>query len=331
TCVSIASAGDNSLSLLTKDPAKVIAVDLNPAQLACLELRVAAYKTLNHSELLELIGARESSQRWKWYTACRESLEGAVRDFWDERRNLIEGGIGAAGKFEGYFRLFRERFLPWVHDRRSVERLLSIDTVEEARLFYEEVWNSVRWRWLFSLFFSRTVMGLAGRDPAFFQYVDGPVAPRILERTKHALTEIPPATNPYLHWILTGTYGAALPHALREEHFETIGSRMDRLEWRQATLEDVVAHAESRMQVDAWNLSDIFEYMSEEATETLLRHLVSVSAPGCRLVYWNMLAPRSRPESMADELESLEYWAAELHLRDRAFFYQRFVVEEVRS
>jgi S-adenosylmethionine-diacylglycerol 3-amino-3-carboxypropyl transferase len=44
-CVSIASAGDNALALLTKDPSRVIALDLSPAQLACLELRVAAYKT----------------------------------------------------------------------------------------------------------------------------------------------------------------------------------------------------------------------------------------------------------------------------------------------
>ena len=44
-CVSIASAGDNALALLTQQPARVVvALDLSPAQLACLELRVAAYR-----------------------------------------------------------------------------------------------------------------------------------------------------------------------------------------------------------------------------------------------------------------------------------------------
>jgi S-adenosylmethionine-diacylglycerol 3-amino-3-carboxypropyl transferase len=42
TCLSIASAGDNTLSLLIRSPARVIAVDLNPTQIAALELRVAA-------------------------------------------------------------------------------------------------------------------------------------------------------------------------------------------------------------------------------------------------------------------------------------------------
>ena len=51
-CVSIASAGDNALAMLTRDPGRVIALDLSPAQLACLELRVAAFRELAHPELL---------------------------------------------------------------------------------------------------------------------------------------------------------------------------------------------------------------------------------------------------------------------------------------
>ncbi|WP_204104048.1 MULTISPECIES: DUF3419 family protein [Spirulina sp. CCY15215] len=35
----------------------IIAIDINPAQIACLELRVAAYRTLTHPQLLKLIGS----------------------------------------------------------------------------------------------------------------------------------------------------------------------------------------------------------------------------------------------------------------------------------
>src|SRR5262245_30023650 len=48
TVVSISSAGDNALALLAEGPERVIAVDLNPAQLACLRLRISAYKHLAH-------------------------------------------------------------------------------------------------------------------------------------------------------------------------------------------------------------------------------------------------------------------------------------------
>jgi S-adenosylmethionine-diacylglycerol 3-amino-3-carboxypropyl transferase len=63
TCLAIASAGDNSLAMLTREPERVIALDLSPAQLACLELRVAAYRALEHSELLVLMGSRPGSNR----------------------------------------------------------------------------------------------------------------------------------------------------------------------------------------------------------------------------------------------------------------------------
>ena len=84
-CVSIASAGDNALALLTKQPARVIALDLSPAQLACLELRVAAYRVAHApraagaDRLAALGAARRALSR------CRPALGPGARAFWDAR------------------------------------------------------------------------------------------------------------------------------------------------------------------------------------------------------------------------------------------------------
>lgn len=327
-CLSIASAGDNSFSLLSRGPAKVVAVDLNPAQLACVELRRAAYATLEHHELLELIGSRPSAGRAALYARCRDLLPDAARQFWDARPASIERGIGTAGKFEDYFALFRRRVLPWVHNRRRVHALLAPATPAERRRFYDAEWDTWRWRLLFKLFFSRRVMGRLGRDPAFFRYVDGSVADRILLRSRHALRELSPADNPYLQWILTGRHTTALPHALRPENFDAIRQSADRLHTHLGSIEDYLA-AHPAERIDRCNLSDIFEYMSEPNYHALLDLLATRAAPKARLAYWNMLVPRSRPPSMAGRLAPLADLAAQLHLKDKAFFYSRFVVEEV--
>ncbi|HEV3483944.1 MAG TPA: DUF3419 family protein, partial [Vicinamibacterales bacterium] len=290
-CVSIASAGDNALALLTRNPAQVIAVDLNPAQLACLELRVAAYRELRHPELLELMGSRPSSRRTALYERCRPALSTKARAVWDVRRDVIERGIGGAGKFERYFAMFRERILPLVHSRRVVDALLEPRDRDGRRRFYAERWNTWRWRLLFRVFFSRAAMGRLGRDPEFFRYVEGDVARRILERTEHALTMLDPAENPYVHWILTGTHGEALPCALRPEHFETIRQNLDRLSWEMVSLEELIARTNDRA-FDRYNLSDLFEYVSVEHYHRMLEGIVRVSRPCARLAYWNMLAPR---------------------------------------
>jgi len=327
-CLSVASAGDNALALLSRGPARVMAVDLNPAQLACLELRVAAYRELAHSELLELMGSRPSRRRADLFRRCRSQLSVDTRSFWDGQEDEIERGIGGAGKFERYFATFRTRVLPLVHSRRRVERLLAGGDRAAREKFYSREWDTWRWRLLFQIFFSRFAMGRLGRDPAFFRYVQGSVAERILARTRYALTALDPAENPYLQWILTGTHTTALPFALRPENFESIRRHLDRLEWSLASLEQHLA-ANPDLRIDRFNLSDIFEYMSPENCEQLLRRLTDAARSGARLAYWNMLVPRNRPASLAERLRPLEDLAARAFAMDKAWFYSRFVVEEV--
>lgn len=328
TCLAIASAGDNALAMVGAGAKRVIALDLNPAQLCCLALRVAAYQTLSHHELLALIGSRPSEQRLALYQRCRAALAPDVQQFWDAQPALITAGIGAAGKFEEYFRLFRQRALPFVHGKQTVNRLLQGGERQVREQFYNQVWDNRRWHWLFQLFFSRRVMGLLGRSPAFFKYVEGSVAERILARTRYALTELDPADNPYLHWILTGTHDQALPWALREENFDRIRQNLDKLEWHCLTIEDFLVQ-EPDLVINKWNLSDIFEYMSPDNYQALLQQIVSVSSPDGRLAYWNMLAPRSRPPSMSHQLQPLTELSHSLFAQDKAFFYSAFVVEQV--
>ena len=329
-CVSIGSAGDNSFALLAAGAERVTVVEMNPAQIACIELRRSAYLTLEHSEFLELIGSRPSSRRADWYAACRPNLTESVRGFWDGKPGEVARGIGGCGKFERYFEMFRGRVLPLAHPKRRVLDLLEKRDQQGRLRFYEEVWNNRRWRWIFQLFFSRTVMGALGRDPEFFKYVDGSVADRILSRTRHALAALDPSENPYLHWILTGMHGESLPGALEEGNFGNIRAALqaDRLEVVEASLEALL-RAHPPRKYDAFNLSDIFEYMSPANTEALLGKIADASNPGARLAYWNMLAPRSRPMSMAERLLSHAAEAERLLDEDRAFFYSRFVIEEV--
>lgn len=327
-CLSIGSAGDNALSLLTCRPERVIVIDLNPSQLACLELRVAAYRELDHPGLLELMGSRPSQRRVQLYQRCRSQLSPRVRGFWDARGAEIAQGIGGAGKFERYFATFRNRVLPLVHSRRKVARLLRGGSRQEREDFYNQEWDTWRWQLMFRLFFSRFVMGRMGRDPSFFRYVEGSVADRILTRARHALTALNPAENPYLQWILTGEHPVALPFALRPENFPLIRDHLDRLEWRCEPLEGYLDSLKPGT-FGAFNLSDIFEYISAENYHRLLEQLIRAGRPGARLAYWNTLADRHRPDFMADRLRSLDDLSRSLHARDKAFFYCAFFVEEI--
>ncbi|WP_017718148.1 DUF3419 family protein [Kamptonema formosum] len=330
-CLSVASAGDNTLAMLSRSPKKVIAVDLNPAQIACLELRVAAYRQLSHPELLELIGSVPAAPaaRINLYRRCRNHLSAASRQFWDERPNAIATGTGSAGKFERYLTLFRRYILPLTHSSDKIAHTLKKSlTPEDRQTFYTQHWNNWQWQLLFRLFFSRFVLGRFGRDPSFFQYVKAGVAEHLLERTRYALTDLNPAENPYLQWIATGQHITALPCALRPENFQPIRANLDRLEWHCTPLEDFLETSPIPT-LDRYNLSNVFEYMSPQNYHRVLEQLIRAGRPGSRIAYWNLLAERLRPESMANRLRPLTELSSHLYRQDKAFFYSAFILEEI--
>lgn len=336
TVLSIASAGDNTLALLAQAPKKVIAVDLSVPQIACLALRVAAYRQLDYPELLDFIGSRPTDAnpeigqlRRQYYRRCRGLLTAEVQAFWDDRSHLIEQGIGAIGKFERYLDDFRRFVLPLIHDQSTIQTLLTLKSVNARQQFYDEQWDTWRWRLLFNLFFSRQVMGLLGRDPSFFRHVEGSVARIILQRVKRGLIHPDPSQNPYLQWIATGHHGSALPYALQPENVERIRNHLDKLEWHCTSLESYLSRSPDRA-IDHFNLSNIFEWMSVDHYHALLPQLLRVGRSGGRLVYWNLLVDRQRPLHLATQLRPLTELAHQLEQHNQVFFYKRLVIEEIQ-
>src|ERR1700730_12056848 len=89
TLVSICSAGDNALAMLTRDPARVVVVDLSRAQIECLNIRIAAFRLLDHAALLELMGSRPSTRRGALFDRVASSLPAISRAFWAPRREDV--------------------------------------------------------------------------------------------------------------------------------------------------------------------------------------------------------------------------------------------------
>jgi S-adenosylmethionine-diacylglycerol 3-amino-3-carboxypropyl transferase len=323
--LSIASGGDNAFALAA-DGAAVVAADLSSAQLAVVELKRAAILRLDYDDLLSFLGVTPSADRMRLWADVAPALPHDARAWWDARQETIARGIVHAGRFERYFETFRRFVVPLFHDRRTVAELLREKSREERERFYQEVWDNRRWRLLFRIFFSRAVMGRLGRDPEFFRFVEGDVAGRILARTRYAFTVLPTHQNPYLQFIFNGNYGPALPRYLEPKRYAVVRNGCERITLVRGGVD---AAAASHGPFDRFNLSDLFEYLDPSTTEAVYRKILDASRPGSRIAYWNMLAPRRRPESLAGRVRSLDGEAAELHARDLAFFYSAFVLEEV--
>ncbi|MBK9578539.1 MAG: DUF3419 family protein [Fibrobacteres bacterium] len=327
--LSICSSGDNALTLLAAGAANVVAFDVNPAQLACLGLRLAALRELAYPNLLEFLGASSSIdsntdevkfRRLETWKSIRRFADPATREFWDEHPQDIARGALHAGRFEEFFRTFRKRVLPLVHGSRDIADLLEAKDRASRENFFGRTWNNRRWRFLFSLAFSRWSLGRLGRDPSFFDHVRGPVAARIAERTRHALVELPTHDNPWLSYILEGSFARALPPWLQPRSVEILRDRLDAIRPLLGDLEEASRHGTFQ----GANLSDIFEYMDPLQTMESAQILSNSLLPGASVAYWNLLAPRSLARSAPHLFRPEDERARTLHARDRAWFYGSF-------
>lgn len=327
--LSIASAGENALSLLTKNPKKVYAIDLNLNQIACVELKKNAYKYLDYEECMKLLGVFECENRLEIYNKIKENLGENTKEYFANNIKIIEKGIINEGKFENYFHLFGSKVLPLIHSKKTRAELFYKKDKNARIEFYNKKWNNRRWRLLCKIFFSRTVMGKIGRDKAFFRYVTLNVAEHVLKRTKHALTELDPAENSYLQYIVNCKYTEnVLPVAYRKENYNIIKNNIDKLVLLTESVETFLERDDIDY-ISKYNLSDIFEYMDDSQMCKIYEKIQTKSKKGTIIAYWNMLADK-RISKYFDNLEYKEKESDELLKKDKAFFYSKFIIEVIK-
>jgi S-adenosylmethionine-diacylglycerol 3-amino-3-carboxypropyl transferase len=164
--VTIASGGCNAMSYLVADPACVQAVDLNPAHVALLKLKLAAARHLPHHQafrsFLADAGTAEKLRLYREFIAPR--LEPAVRAYWDGRDRAGRRRIGMFRRnLHAHGLLGRTIQLGHavcrLHDKRPQRLLDARDLAEQRRLFDDE---------LAPVFESRLVRRLADLPAAYF-------------------------------------------------------------------------------------------------------------------------------------------------------------------
>jgi S-adenosylmethionine-diacylglycerol 3-amino-3-carboxypropyl transferase len=321
---SIASGGDNALALLLKNPRQLVVADVSQVQLFVTELKIKAIEHLSHTDTLAFLGFREADNRWQQFIALKPHLSAECAAYFSENPQIIENGLIHAGKFERYFAKFRQYILLLTQSKKDIRQLTAKKTEAEQTDFYKKHWNNWRWKLLFRLFFSRFVMGRLGRDPKFFEQVDQHVGRAIYEKAGRHLSSAHCQTNEFLHYILTGHFGEHLPVYMRPENFEIIKSRLSVIELVCDSAERVC----SNQPFDAYNLSNVFEYMATEYFDEAVRKMALCIPEGATLAYWNLLVPRRFSQVIPQQFAYQTELSQHLTQHDKGFFYQAFVVEK---
>ncbi len=328
--VTVTSGGCNTLTLLLEDPREVFAVDIDPAQSHVLELKIAAMRRLQYAEFLEFLGLRKSSRRIEMYHRLLDDLPSEARAFWDANRPLIEAGFLGTGRYERFIALFRA-LLRILQGKKRIERLFENNTLESQRSYFEDVWNTRRWRGLFDVFFSKRVLGRRGLSADYFQFEDGSAsfAESFFRRTRHALTELPVRGNYFLSQYLLGRYleERHMPEYLLEPNYDVIARRIDRVHVITRDMKYWLAD-QPPSSFDCFALSNICELMDNHDTLKTFQEVARTARPDARMSFRNLMVNRKVPDELKDRIVRDDALSRELIANDRSFVYSR--VEALR-
>lgn len=326
----IGSAGCNVFNLLLCEPQRIVAVDFNPAQSALVQLMLAGVRSLGRHSFLELLGSIPGAPLRR-YEQVRPILAPAARDWWDRNTALIEHGVGRAGRLDRFIEGFQTEQLAQIHTAEVVDRFFCIaDQRERERFVLAELFTPEFER-AFLAYFARHAIDTRGRHPSQSRYLgEQNVAEWFLARFRWACTRLPARGNFYLERFLQSSLRAPRWHPpyLLPGNYERLRSLVGRITIETGELESYVASQPHGSFTKA-ALSDVFEYLSEEGSESLFATLADSLCPRGRIAYWNLLVPRESPVSLRHKLQPLPRLSNALWRRDRAWFYRAYHVEEV--
>lgn len=337
--LSITSGGCNSLNLLVEGPARVVSIDLNPAQLALLELKIAAIRELTHEDFLELIGAEFFGERKKFhpdyrlglYDRVAHHLSPSAREFWDRNPQLITSGIVMCGRVERFFTLYRKAH-SLLYALDPVQKLFFCGSVEEQRRVYDSL-PMGRWRFLNWVVLNRTILS-AVKGAHSFRFVDEKEFDKNLNRkVDRAMRTLDNRGNWFFQLVLLGKFLSreSVPPYMLEANFSKLKENIDRIEVFRGVLTDVLKKYGPES-FDKFNLSNITEWMEEEVFNGVMREVIALARPGARFnLRYTLARARNLDEANSRVMIPEPDLAARLHAQDRSFMYESFHVYRIEK
>jgi S-adenosylmethionine-diacylglycerol 3-amino-3-carboxypropyl transferase len=326
--LSIGSGGCNSFSIISKNPEKIFIIDNNSAQIELVKLKISAIKHLNYEQVLEFFGITKSQKRIEYLDSVSEKLDEKSQYFWSNKLKIIKKGIIHSGKFEKYLSFFRKYLLILIQPNSYKDFLLNCNDKIVQKNFYDKQWNNFRWKFFFKIFFSKKIMHKHGRSKEMFQYQQNNNSGQVfLSRIEQGIKEGNIYENEYLEYILKGNFICYLPHYLKKTEFEKI-KEFTNFEIIENNMFDFLKKMPDNS-ISKFNLSDIFEALSEEFSNNLFNEIYRTAKNNSLIIFWNNLVYRNIPKNLKQYFILDQSLIEKMNQKDKIFFYEKFYIYQI--
>jgi len=346
--ITIASGGCNVLNYMAADPAKIVAVDLNPNHIALTKLKLSALEHFpNYDTFFRFFGhANDKGNRAAYDKYLRKHLDEETREYWEKDRPLRGRRINMFGKNLYRYGLLG-RFIGILHavaklHGKKLEPILSARTPEEQRrLFERDIAPLFDYKSIKLLSKSPVSLYALGIPPAQYDELvaSGDPVAVLRERVERLACDFPINEN-YFAWQAFGRgYDTenkeAVPSYLRAEIYEDIRKRTNKVEVHHASLTDFL-EAQAPGSLHRYVLLDAQDWMNNDQITALWREIDRTADTRDGRVIFRTAGPdsplpRKLPPEVLAPWTYLEAESKAWHGKDRSSIYGGFHVYHRRS
>ena len=343
--ITIPSGGCNVLNYLAADPAKIIAVDLNPNHVALTRLKLAALANLpSYEAFFQFFGVAKDKANREAFDECLSArLDADTRDYWQQRVPLRGRRINIFSR-DLYRYSLLGRFIGILHivarlHGKRLEKIVSARNSAEQRALFDRViaplfdYKSIR-------LLSKSPVSLyaLGIPPAQYDELvsssDGDAISVLKQRVEKLACNFPIQENYFAWQAFTRGYDIenreAIPAYLRRDVYDVIRTRTDRVEVHHDSLIDFLKHQPANS-LHRYVLLDAQDWMTPEVLSALWCEIDRTADRHDARVIFRTAGPDSPlPRKLAADLlvpwRYLEEESLAFHTQDRSSIYGGFHV-----
>jgi S-adenosylmethionine-diacylglycerol 3-amino-3-carboxypropyl transferase len=341
--LTIASGGCNVLNYLAADPAKIVAVDLNPNHIALTRLKLSALENLpSYDEFFRFFGqANDKANREAYDNFLSERLDATTRRYWEKHvplkgrrinmfaRNLYRHGL--LGRFIGILHAVAK-----LHGKRLDDMLAARTAEEQRQAFDRTIAPLFDYKSIKLLSKSPVSLYALGIPPAQYDELvstnNGSAIASLRDRVERLACDFPITEN-YFAWQAFGRgYDVenreAIPDYLRRETYEVIRTRTGKVETHLASLTDFLKDQPAQS-MHRYVLLDAQDWMTPAQMAELWAEIDrTADARDARVIFRTAGAdtplPRKLPAELLAPWTYLESESRALHAKDRSSIYGGF-------
>ncbi|MEZ4986515.1 MAG: BtaA family protein [Saprospiraceae bacterium] len=294
--VMITSAGCNALDYLLDNPQRIECVDMNPRQNALLELKRASFLHGDYKAHFDMFGQGAMEDFEGHYQHhLRRRLPEYARLIWDDQLHYFQGRgtrksffyYGSSGMVAWLLKGFL-KMKPKVY--KSLKQLLAATSMEEQCRLYEEMEPrliSQLVHWVVNRHFTMCMIGVPRSQQLLFkdEYEKG-VTGFLKATLRRVFTTLPVSDNYFWQVYFNGHYTPdCAPNYVREQHFDTLQERVDRIVSHTDTLSGFLK--KNPGQYSHFILLDHQDWLADNdvpALEEEWRDILANSRPGARIL-----------------------------------------------